>query len=651
MIAPSTSQPRPRPLPSHREPRGTGRRPWRAALPWVLVLIAAWLPYIPALESGFTFDDGRLILENPTVAPSSPWTDSLVRPYWPPDHDSGLYRPLTSLTYHLQLALWGKDPVPFHVFNLLLHGGAALLALVLMRCLIPGRRGLAFSIALLFAVHPIHTEAVTNLVGRADLLAALFGLGAYLSWLTARGAWRSLAPPVLLGLAMFSKESAIAWVLVFALHRVGLLAAPAASTAGPASGSGSSPRRLGGDALLLGAVGVYVAARIAVLGALVGLQRVSIVDNPIYDVSWGTRVLTALTVLWRGIGLILAPYRLSPDYSFAAITPEESWLSAAGLLALLSVGVIVLAAALRRRMPFFFHAGVLYSALILPVSNLIVPIGTIMAERLLYLPSLGILAIVALLFDRAAAKAPGRALIPILLVVALVALGARSWTRNLEWRDDGSLFRAAVEAQPRSVKVRANLGTWLVRAGELTEAAAHYQAALDVLPDYPPALHGLGHVRILQQRYAEAEALLLKARDRLPESPEPALRLGNLYLEIDRPAEALAAFDQAARHPRQRTDAMIGRASALCLLGRYDQSAAAWHEAQRLAGPDRDLHRHLVAALEALIRHHLGRGDCEAARAVLLSEQIVGLDAEQQVALGDLVDQACGADPHSGQEF
>ncbi|MBD3236107.1 MAG: hypothetical protein GF330_05345, partial [Candidatus Eisenbacteria bacterium] len=145
-------------------------------LPLVLLFLAALLPYGNALRTGFAYDDAAIVIENPTASPAAPWWTPLVRPYWPEPHDAGLYRPLTSLTYRLQRGWTGTAPVPFHLLNVLLHAATSLLAYAVLRRLFT-RQGWALPIALLFAVHPLHTEAVTGIVGRAELLAALCGLG------------------------------------------------------------------------------------------------------------------------------------------------------------------------------------------------------------------------------------------------------------------------------------------------------------------------------------------------------------------------------------------------------------------------------------------------------------------------------------------
>jgi Flp pilus assembly protein TadD len=648
----------------------SARTRWLALAPWAAVALAALLPYLGALGAGFVFDDQGLVLENPTVARTAPWWRSLSAGFWPDRFQSGLYRPITALSFRLQNGA-GHGPAAFHAVNLLLHAAVCLVAYALLRRWATGRRGPALVAALVFAVHPLHAEAVTYVVGRAELLAALAGLGGYAVWRFGRGRGAPWTVGALFALAAGAKESALAWGLMLAAHRVGLFADGTGYQTLRGPGAPALRPALARDAGALAGFAAYLAARVGTLGSLLGLGSVSPVDNPIFDAPLGARLLTALGVAARGLGLVVWPQRLSADYSFDAIPVAEQPVGAAGLGALIVIAGLGLALALRRRAPWATWAACAWAALLLPVSNLVFPIGTIMAERLLYLPSLG--AIVALVLGGHALLARLRwsRLAPWLAAALVVALAARTVARNRDWSDDRALFRAAVTTQPRSVKARANLGAILVRSGsaaDRAEARRQYRAALAIAPDYLPALNGLGYALTLDRSYEAAREPLHRARDLRPEHPEAWVRLGNLELETGRADEALAAFEGALRAAPDLADAWIGKASALFLLARYDASAEAWIEAQRRAGDRMDLARHAAAALQRagrmreaeaewrglaaarpgdpeplrnLIGCLLARGDCDGARAVLTSAAVSALDPAQRGVLADSVAAAC----------
>jgi len=585
---------------------------------YLLLGAAALLPYFNSLSCGFAYDDDGLIVTNAYVQPDVPWWKPLAHPLWPPPMEAGLYRPVTGLTYRLQLGLHGPTPAPFHAFNLALHLGVTLLALAALRRLFPTHAGWAWGVALLFATHPIHTEAVTGIVGRAESLAALFGLAGYLLWLglarnagSATGQDRASRSPharsgaraarwilvaLCFALAAGSKESAIGWVLLLGAHRTGLL--------GDGHGYAGIARRRHADlasalvadgAVVIG-MAIYFVARLAVLGSLVDLRDVSFVDNPVFSAPLDLRVLTAGKVLGKGILLMLWPARLCADYSFDAIQPVKSWASPAGLLLIGLLAATVQVARRSGRRPRLAWGWGAWIAFILPVSNLIVPIGTIMAERLLYLPSLGFLAAVTALGQTLLARIRLRRLAPVLLLVAAVLLGWRTWERNLDWNSTLSLFEAAERVAPRSVRVLCNLGGSYSRENRRAEARAKYERAFEIAPDYHMAQKGLAHEYILEGRYEEAEALLQRALAQRPKDGEAHYRLGNLLLEVERPQEALSVFDRLLAMQPQSREGLVGRASALFMLERYEAAADAWERAWDAHRHDPELARHVVVA-------------------------------------------------------
>ncbi len=591
----------------------------RRLAPWLLVGAAALLPYLNALSCGFAYDDDGLIVTNRYVQPEAPWWQPLARPLWPPPIEAGLYRPVTGLTYRLQLGLHGPAPAPFHGFNVALHLGVTLLALAALRRLFPAHAGWAWGAALLFAVHPIHTEAVTGIVGRAELLAALFGLAGYLLWLgrgrggapavrqpqddprrtpAAPGArvarWALLA--LCFALAAGSKESAVGWLLLLGAHRAGLLGDGRGYARIARGDRASLLAALAADAAVVAGLAAFFLARLAVLGPLLGPREVSLVDNPIYHAPLDVRVLTASHVLGRGILLMLWPAALCADYSFDAIQPVTSWASPAGLLLVALVAAAVCVARRAGRWPRRAWGLGAWIAFILPVSNLIAPIGTIMAERLLYLPSLGFLAALVALGQAALVRLRARRLGPALLIAAALLLGWRTWTRNPDWNSTLTLFEAAERVAPRSVRVLCNLGGSYSREMRQAEALAKFELAHQIAPDYHMAQKGLAHEYILVGRYQEAEALLRRTLAQRPRDGEAHYRLGNLLLEVERAQEALELFDRLLALEPESREGLVGHASALFMLERYAEAADAWQRAWDAHRRDPELGRHVAVA-------------------------------------------------------
>jgi tetratricopeptide (TPR) repeat protein len=536
--------------------------------PWIAIATAALVPHLHALRCGFVFDDVGVIVENPAITGfdlGKIWTE----PYWPQNPGAHLYRPLVSTGYAIDWALAGGKPWLFHLRNLLIHAATALAALALLRSLFPARPGLAFAAAALFALHPLHVEAVAGIVGRAESLAALLTLGSALAWLRAehRPGARPLArllPAALWMLALLAKESALGLPALLLAHRLGWLS--------PASGERRLRRP---DLAWPAALALVLLLRISALGGLAAPEAAR-VDNPLAHVDSIHRVLGAGGVLARQAGQVLTLLPLSPDYSFAEVVPEGGLLVAGGiaLAALLAASV---ASVRRRRSPagwgFFF-----FLCFWLITSNLVVPLGTVQADRLLYLPLLGLLVAACAAFPRR----PRGALAHAGSVLLLLAL-ARCWIVSARttghWTDDATLFRAAVEAAPRSVKARSNLAVSLLRS----ETPAAARATLEVIapvagvaPEYGPLLQREAKARMFLGERERARALFRESLRLGADSAEVWIELGNLALMDEDGAAALAAFDAAAKTGKRTANVAIGHASALALSGRYGEAANAW---------------------------------------------------------------------------
>ena len=156
--------------------------PWRAAL---LVLLVAVGTYANSVLNGFAYDDNTIIVGSPVVTEGRV-VDALTSSYWPQAvGGAGLYRPVTLSSFALEWGLWNGHPAGFHLVNLAVHSAVSLLVFLL---LLPVSATLPALVGgVLFAVHPVHSEAVANVVGRSELYSALFVLGACLLFLKGRG--------------------------------------------------------------------------------------------------------------------------------------------------------------------------------------------------------------------------------------------------------------------------------------------------------------------------------------------------------------------------------------------------------------------------------------------------------------------------------
>ena len=249
--------------------------------------------------------------------------------------------------------------------------------------------GLALATAALFGVHPVHTEAVDGIVGRAELMSAFFAFLALLyAWRVVRddppGAWRPALAAAFLGLALLSKEQAI---IIPAVPLFWLL--PLTRGDRRVLIRRTSFVRLMG--CLAAAAVAYLALRGAVLGSPIATGAIEragvVVDNPVAGAHGAARVLTPLLVFGEALRVLVVPKTLSADYGFAQIPLVTSWDLATAALALVLAGLVAGAFLLRRKAPAASFGIAFFLLSWTLTSNLPLVIGTIFAERLLYLSS------------------------------------------------------------------------------------------------------------------------------------------------------------------------------------------------------------------------------------------------------------------------
>ncbi|MCP4006528.1 MAG: hypothetical protein GY725_20310 [bacterium] len=479
--------------------------PWW--VPLALVLLAA-LPFWPAVDGDFIEDDRPIIRDRIELRDVSHIPEFFGQTYWPGGQQGGLYRPLSVSSYALDRILWGADasggPSRFgvHASNLILNALAVLLLFQILRARlslwIPAAVGAA-----LFAVHPVHVEAVSHMVGRADLAMTVFFLAAFA--LHSHGtAARVLAAGFYL-LSCMCKEMAV--VLPGLLFVDSWLRSKDES-------AGLFLRRVFVELTPCAlALGSFILLRGWVLGA----ASVPPVSFALYlpaqylafpDPAPGEVLLTMTHALGEISRLLIAPFSLSADYSGF---PHSTRLAPAVLLsAALLVGVLVgVILALRRglRSPFFWL--VWFALTWLPVSNLLFASGIVMAERVLYLPSVALAGVVGSV-ARLALESDRRWLVlPMLLIAGFAALTV---SRAALWNDARTLYEETV--------VRSRYSGHIAKSGLVAELMRDQMAMRD--PQMRARARDLARASVAQ-RATTTNLRQLAALDELAGDVESAL--------------------------------------------------------------------------------------------------------------------------------
>jgi tetratricopeptide (TPR) repeat protein len=554
------------------------------------VLAAAILPYAPSLRADYVQDDHIAIEANPVVARAD-WAEIFTSSYWKGTEgdDRSLYRPVTVSSYALERALArGPNAAFAHALNVLLHAAASLLLLRLGFALGAGLPA-ATAAGTLFAVHPGHSEAVLSLVGRAELLAAIFSLSALLLHagnLESPSRLRSLGAAVFVFLALGSKEIAIATPALMLAAAV--LFRPPGKTSSPAP-YGTLAGMLYPTVFALLA---HLILRVEALEAFPALQRIHPLDNHLVLARGLDRLEGALAVGSRWIVSLCFPLRLSADYSGFSIPPPRSFFSPPVLGGVLLVGVclgVALAPAwvrkpsLRVRLASF--ASLLFLLPYFVVSNLPVNVGAIFAERFTYVPSTGVCLLGGILFELAGEGRLRRLLLGLLVGVGGL-LAARTVARAIEWRTDETVFAAAAEAQPGSPRARFVLGKLLADAGNSAEAISRFDEALRLWPEHVPALFEKG---VVLGRSGDLEGAEAMFREVLRISPQH----GGAHYNLGTTLHLRRELDPAERALRKAVLSEPGHARAWAELGhvRFDRgefgpAAEAYEQAVRLGRSD-----------------------------------------------------------------
>lgn len=457
-----------------------------------LLLAAAVLVYGNTLVNQFVLDDELYITRNAQVV------DPTLRNLFSPNPYSNVFRPFTFATLALNWKLQEANPKSYHLVNLLLHAAVCWLLYILLQELLGSSaegKTVAFVAALLYAVHPIHTEAVAWSVGRAELLAAMF---LFAGWILHRRD-QPFGSLLCFALAMLSKESAVAFLPLLLLGDY-------------ATGKWKPRWRY---ALAGGLTAAYLGVLWKAQGGHFGQNGISMIDNPLASLPAGWRVLNALRVAWKYVALQIYPGVLSSDYSFNQIPVFRDWAHTlpAALAAAAAIGLWIWA--LWKRRTGWILAGAIYFAGFATTANILVRTGTIMGERLAYLPSAGFCLMLALAWQWLQRKEQ-KAAWGVLAVVVL-ALSVRTVARNRDWKGPFALFSADVRAVPNDAKIHANLaGQYLLRH-QTDLAATEYQASLRIEPDFAESLASYAAIEFERGNLDSARAMIEKAlslRDR-----------------------------------------------------------------------------------------------------------------------------------------
>lgn len=476
-----------------------------ARIAMLLLVVLALAAVLTGLANGFAYDDVALLVSDSRLHSLGSLPGRLLESWWP----SGLYRPVSLGWLSAQWLVGNGSPLVFHLVSTVLYVLACLLVYRLaIRC--GAAPWAALAGAAVFAVHPVHAEVTANVVGQAELLSTLFVLAAVNWYLAARQGpnFSRLAGLGLAGLfllAAHSKEGGYVLPALLLLAEVLVV-----------RDSRPLRQRVGalreGWLLTLAAFLAALAVRRAILGGFGG-------ETPhpqVAGLGMMERAVAMLAVVPEWARLLIWPARLQVEYGPPGLvmTPVPGPAHWIGLLLLLLVAGLLVVALRRRATLVALGIGWMAVALA-PVANVVFPTGLILAERTLFLPSVGLaLAIAGVAYQALGASGTrGRRWVTgfaVAVGVVVIAGAVHSARRQMAWRDSLTLHAQSALDAPRSYRAQMMLGRELAIAGDTAQAIRQYQRAIGLWQSDPQPFRDLGQLLRVQGRCAEAVPLLAR---------------------------------------------------------------------------------------------------------------------------------------------
>lgn len=526
-----------------------------------VVFICAALVYSNTLNGDFVHDDIPAILRNRDVKGLTSMLKVFKNDFWGVDIKSNRshksYRPFCVLSFRLNYYIHEFRPAYFHLVNILLHGIVSVLVSMLTREVVYNRKIAAYKVrafvsGLLFALHPIHTEAVANLVGRAEVLAAAFYISAILLHnrsLESNSRMQEFCWLMLCllssGSAMLMKETGVTVLgIIFALEAFRVYASVCTGRRWLAIR----------HVLKMILITAWTSGLLYFRFSIMGWHHPNFAppDNPASKSPVTmTRCMTYCYIAWINIKLLLLPVYLSYDWSYGTIPLITSWFDFRNLatLLLLITFTYAILSTLRKSIDKLVLSTEALGLMLLivpyiPCSNLLFPVGFVVAERTLYIPSIGFIILVVSLSQHSIyTNLKVRKLAKGILLVLVIFYSVKTIQRNEDWRSKKNLFLSGLKTFPHNAKVRYNWANYLRDTERYDEAVYEYEETLKLYPTYPGALNNLATILEKNESTMErAQELYVRLIHLVPLRAEAYMNLASLMVKREQYKNAAKVY-------------------------------------------------------------------------------------------------------------
>ncbi len=485
---------------------------WKDNLfPALIVFVIPLLLYASTVSFDYVLDDKMVISENKFVKEGF----SGIKDIFSNDSFDGYldtrktlvagarYRPLSIATFAVEYEFFGLNPGITHFINILLYALTGLIVFRVLTLFLPKKKStkwyisLSFITALLFMLHPLHTEVVANIKGRDDILSFLLAFGTLFyihRYITNKKFFKLILAAFLFFLALLAKESSITYLAVVPLTLYFFTKA-------------RRKHYMAVMLLLFAGTFIYFRIRVNVLGTVFSSpeEYTSIMNNPFLGTSFSEKYATIMYTLGLYIKLLFFPHPLTHDY-YPYQIPIIGWIDWRSLVSLIVyLGIIIYGVMTYKKKRILAWSVFYFLITISIVSNIFFPIGTFMNERFLYMPSIAFCLFLAfILFEKLPflfhnQKKPKYALSVFLVLVIMIGYSVKTVSRLPAWKDTLSLNRAAVKVSTNSARANNFMSVILYqkgleeedtqkRADLFNEATTYVDRALVIYPYYKDAL-------------------------------------------------------------------------------------------------------------------------------------------------------------------
>lgn len=508
----------------------------------IIIIAAVVLVYFNSFKNEMLWDDENNIQRNAYIHDWSHLKDIFTKNAIDGARQgSNYYRPFRSITYAIDYSLWKLNPVGYHISNTLFHAVCALLIFFLMKEVLSLK--VAFLTALFFAVHPVHTEAVTYISSRADPLSAMFLFLSLFLFVRHRKVNRKLFYGLSILsflLAILSKESAgiFPFLLLVYLYFFDRF-------------KKDDIKRLCPFFIISG---LYIVLRLTALNFSDTIPEN--MPQPFYYLPFYIRLSTFLKTIPVYFGLLIWPIDLHMERSVElapSILEGQSFFGLALIVGLFAAGFLI-----RKKTRLLLFAISWFMISIFPNSNLI-PINDLIYEHWLYISSLGFFMILSSVIGSMAFHKKSR--IGIILIAALFMFySARTILRNLDWRDPITLYQKTIPHKPDSARLHNNLAMAYIDAGMIDEAIIEYKKAIEVGDYYPQTHYNLANAYFEKGRFAEGMEELKRSLEIDENFIYTHEKLAAIYYQQGK-------LDLASKHARKVLELEPGNNIAIKILG------------------------------------------------------------------------------------